>query len=332
MEALTFDAIDQPAPGEAWAAHFERHWPRYRDWFLSDGEAARTSYAESLRALREHMPELVPTYEALCELAGGGDLEARFLAMFAPPSYLSGCSQAVWRGIDGAAPPLLVRNYDYAPERLEGTIVHSAWTGRRVIGMSDCAWGLLDGLNEDGLAVSLAFGGRRVIGAGFGVPLVVRYLLETCATTVEAREVLLRLPYHLAHTLTIVDRTGDVCTAFLAPDREIVLTGAAVATNHQGRVEWAEHAAATRSLEREGVLLGLVLGGAPDAEAFVSAFLRPPLRQDGYDRRMGTLYTSAYDVSAGTARYLWPGVDWHQSFAGFEPGSRTIPVALPSVA
>jgi predicted choloylglycine hydrolase len=171
-----------------------------------------------------------------------------------------------------------------------------------------------------------------VIGAGFGVPLVVRYLLETCATTAEAREVLLRLPYHLAHTLTIVDREGDVCTAFIAPDREVVLTGAAVATNHQGRIEWIEHAAATRSLEREGVLLGLVLGGAPDAEAFVSAFLRPPLHQDGYDRRMGTLYTAAYDVSTGTARYLWPGVDWHQSFAAFEPGSRTIPVALPSVA
>jgi predicted choloylglycine hydrolase len=332
MTSLAFEAFEELVPGPRWAALFERHWPRYRDWFLSEGEAARTTYAESVRALREHMPELEPTYEALCSLVGGGDLEARFLAMFAPPSYLSGCSQGVWTGLDGTAAPLLVRNYDYAPERLEGAIVSTAWSGRRVLGVSDCAWGLLDGLNEDGLAVSLAFGGRRVIGAGFGVPLVVRYLLETCATTEEARAVLRRLPYHLAHTLTIVDRSGDTCTAFIAPDRDPILTGAAIATNHQGRVEWVEHAAATRSLEREGVLLGLVLGGAPDHAAFVDAFLRPPLHQDGYAKRMGTLYTAAYDVTAGSATYLWPGLAWAQSFAAFESGTRLVELAASTAA
>jgi predicted choloylglycine hydrolase len=332
--ALTFEAIEELEPGPAWSGLFARHWPRYRDWFLTDGEAARTSYAASRRALAEHMPELVPTYERVCALAGGGDLEARFLAMFEPPSYLSGCSQAVWTGAHPGArgDPLLVRNYDYAPERLEGAILHTAWTGRRVIGMSDCAWGLLDGINEDGLAVSLAFGGRRVIGGGFGVPLVVRYLLETCRTTDDARAVLKRLPFHLAHTLTILDRAGDTCTAFIAPDRDVVLTASPVATNHQGRVEWTEHAAATRSLEREGVLLGLVLGGAPTHESLVEAFLRPPLHQDGYARRMGTLYTAAYDVRAGVATYVWPGLGWRQSFDLFEQGARTAEIAVGAAA
>ena len=37
-------------------------------------------------------------------------------------------------------------------------------------------------MNDAGLAVSLTFGGRRALGTGFGIPLVVRYLLETCAT------------------------------------------------------------------------------------------------------------------------------------------------------
>lgn len=330
--ALTFEAVDEPQPGPAWHALFARHWPRYRSWFLSEGEAARTSYAASLAALREHMPELVPTFERVCALAGGGDLEARFLAMWAPPSYLSGCSQAVWHAPAAGVGPVLVRNYDYAPERLEGAILHTAWTGRRVIGVSDCAWGLLDGLNEDGLAVSLAFGGRQVVGGGFGVPLVVRYLLETCATTEQARDVLRRLPYHLAHTLTIVDALGDTCTAYLAPDRDVVLTDAPVATNHQLRVEWREHAQATRSLEREGVLLGLVHGGAATADALVEAFLRAPLRQDGYARRMGTLYTVAYDVRGGRATFHWPGAAWAQSFAAFEPGVRTVVLESPVAA
>ena len=97
---------------------------------------------------------------------------------------------------------MLVRNYDYAPSRMEGIIWSTRLTERRVIGMSDCLWGLLDGMNDAGLAVSLTFGGRRVLGDGFGIPIVVRYLLETCDDVASAREALARLPYALAHNLT----------------------------------------------------------------------------------------------------------------------------------
>jgi predicted choloylglycine hydrolase len=323
---ITFEAIEELEPGPRWAAHFEHHWPRYRDWFLSEGEPARSSYAESLRALGEHMPELQPTYDSLCALAGGGDLEARFLAMWAPPPYLSGCSQAVWR----RGEPVLVRNYDYAPERLEGAILHTRWL-RHVIGTSDCAWGLLDGMNDAGLAVSLAFGGRRVVGSGFGVPLVVRYLLEICDTTEAARGVLARLPYHLAHTLTIVDAGGDVCTAYLSPDRGAILSPTPVATNHQGTVEWVEHASATHTMEREERLMQL-LDERTSAEELVEAFLQAPLHGGDYGRHMGTLYTCAYHVCSGWVGYRWPGVGWDQSFARFEEGSKTISLVAASAA
>ena len=317
--AMTFEAIDELDPGQQWRALFEKHWPRYRAWFLHEGEAARTSYVASAQALRDHMPELVPTYERLCELAGGGDVEARFLAMWEPPSYLSGCSQGVWSG----RAPVLARNYDYAPERLEGAILHTNWN-RPVIGMSDCLWGLLDGVNDAGLAVSLAFGGRKIVGKGFGVPLVVRYLLETCETTVDARTTLRRLSYHLAHTLTIVDRSGDVATAYLAPDRDVELSPAVAATNHQREVEWTEHAQATHTLERERELTRLLEDDETTADSFVAAFLRPPLYQRDYRRGMGTLYTAAYRGDEGRADYFWPGVEWRQSFDRFQPGTRTI--------
>ena len=77
---------------------------------------------------------------------------------------------------------MLVRNYDYPASRLEGIVYLTEWSGRRVLGMSDCLWGLLDGVNDAGLAVSLTFGGRRDVGDGFGIPIVVRYLLEICDT------------------------------------------------------------------------------------------------------------------------------------------------------
>ena len=325
--ALTFEAVEEATPGAQWAALFERHWPRYRPWFLQEGERARATYAESARTLREHMPELVPTWERLCELAGGGDLEARMLSMWRPPSYLSGCSQGVWtRG-----EPVLVRNYDYSPDRLEGTILSTSWEGRRVIGTSDCLWGLLDGVNDAGLAVSLAFGGRQVVGSGFGVPLVVRYLLQVCTTVEDARAVLARLPYHLAHTLTLVDRGGDVITAYLSPDRGAVVAEVGIATNHQGDVEWPEHARATRSLERERSI-GIALTEADSPHAFANAFLRAPLFSTAYDAGMGTLYTAVYRVAHGSVEYRWPGFAWEHSVARFRPGRHVVRLVEPTAA
>jgi len=318
---IAFEAIEELEPGPRWAALFERHWARYRAWFLHEGELARTSYAASLRALKQHMPELLPTYGRVCALAGGGDLEARFLGMWAPPSYLSGCSQAVWRVGD----PVLARNYDYAPERFEGSILHTCWV-RPVIGSGDCAWGLLDGLNDAGLAVSLSFGGRKAVGSGFGVPLVVRYLLETCETTEQARATVRRLPYHLSHTLTIVDAAGDVCTAYLSPDKDTVLTDTPLATNHQGTVEWHEHARATKSVERERALRRLV-EQSPTAERFVDGFLQPPLFSVDDDRRLGTLYTVAYHVRDARAEFRWPEGTWEQRFGAFTEGVRTVETA-----
>ena len=100
--------------------------------------------------------------EQLTELAGGGDVEARFLSLWCPPAYIAGCSQSVWIDPQGHAEPALLRNYDFAPALLEGNWLATRWTGRRVAAMGDCLWGALDGVNEDGLAASLSFGGRTV--------------------------------------------------------------------------------------------------------------------------------------------------------------------------
>src|SRR5204863_7610241 len=114
--------------------------------------------------------------------------------------------------------------------------------GRRSIGMSDCLWGLLDGMNLEGLACSLTFGGRRAIGQGFAIPLVMRYLLQTCSDVKEARATLARLPYSLAHNVTVADRSGAFLTAYLSPDLDPIFRDHPAATNHQGTVEWPEQA------------------------------------------------------------------------------------------
>jgi len=325
---FTFRALEELEPGPRWQALFHELWPSYRAWFLHEGESARPSYAVSLRMLRTHMPELVPTYDRLVELAGGGDLEARMLSMWTPPAYISGCSQGVWtRG-----EPVLVRNYDYAPSRFDGIVLSTAWTGRRVIGMSDSLWGLLDGINDAGLVVSLAFGGRRVVGDGFGVPLIVRYLLEVCETVADARAALERVPCNLAHTLTMVDRDGRVLTAYLSPDRGALFSPVAAATNHQGEVEWSEHGAFTNTRERERCIVQMLEHDATNAERFVAAFLAPPLLNSAYSRGFGTLYTAAYRPRAGRVTYLWPGSEWAQTFAAFNEGTHPTSLVEPSAA
>ncbi|NJO37461.1 MAG: hypothetical protein HC871_07380, partial [Rhizobiales bacterium] len=107
---LPFWAIDEPKPGAKWQALFHRLWPAYRRWYLKDSLLDRPTYLACRRAMRAHMPELAPMFERLVELAGGGDVEARFLSHYRPPAYLTGCSQAIWSG----ELPMLVRNYDYS--------------------------------------------------------------------------------------------------------------------------------------------------------------------------------------------------------------------------
>jgi predicted choloylglycine hydrolase len=328
MLPFTFRALEELELGPTWQAVFDEKWPHYKTWFLREGEAARPSYATSVRMLRAHMPELMPAYERVVELAGGGDLAARMLSLYKPPPYLAACSQGVWNR-DGA--PSLVRNYDYAPSRFEGVIWSTALV-KRVIGMSDCLWGLLDGMNEDGLAVSLTFGGRRVLGDGFGIPIVTRYLLETCSTVEEARVALARLPYSLSHNLTLVDASGAVLTAYLSPDREPIFRAFPAATNHQGIVEWPEQARATRTIEREQTIVRLLDDSAVDAQTFIDSFLRTPLFSTSYGNGFGTLYTAAYRPASGVASFIWPSHTWSFAFDAFEQGERTEVLAAPPFA
>jgi predicted choloylglycine hydrolase len=316
-DELELEALEELVPGDAWRERFEAMWPIYQAWYLQEGDAARPSYAACRRALAEHMPELMPIYERLVELAGGGDLAARLLSLYRPPGFIVGCSQGAWtRG-----EPLLVRNYDYPAERLEGIVHLTQWGERRVIGMSDCLWGLLDGMNDSGLAVSLTFGGRPDVGDGFAIPLVVRYVLETCDDVAAAREALARIPVHAPQNLTLLDRSGAYLTAYVGPGREPRFVDVAATTNHQGEVEWPEYAEAICSEEREQRVLELL---GEDRQRFEDAFLEPPLHSTAHERGFGTIYTAAYEPVRGRVRYRWPGTTWEQSFERFEPGTRTV--------
>lgn len=320
---VNFRTLIEDLPGEQWQASFERLWPGYRSWFLRSGAVGRPSYLESRRALRTHMPELVPTWERLVELAGGGDVEARFLSLWCPPPYIAGCSQAVWFDASGNEEPALLRNYDFAPMLIEGNWLATRWREKRVAAMGDCLWGVLDGLNEAGLAASLSFGGRTVSGEGFGIPLVLRYVLEVAQTTAEAIKLLQRVPVSMCYSVTLLDSRDAWATVFVSPDRPVEVTRHNVVTNFQHQVEWPKHAVATHSVERRDSLQQQI-NSHTGLNQTAQALLQPPLFQDAYLRGYGTLYSAVYRPRSRRIELLWPQQNWLQSLDNFEAGQRNI--------
>jgi predicted choloylglycine hydrolase len=316
-----FRAMNEDLPGKKWQSYFAEMWPSYKKWYFSEGVNARPRYLTCLNKLKQYMPELVPVYKQLVELAGGSDSVARALSLYNPPMYFSGCSQAVWRR-QGEC--FLIRNYDYHPLYTEGVVVRTKWDKRQVIGMSDCMWGLVDGMNDSGLSVSLAFGGKTEGGDGFGVPLIVRYLLETCDTTAQAIAALKRIPCHMAYNLTVLDYQGYAVTVWLSPNSEVVVLDDLATTNHQERITWKRHAVATKTVERLVFLDQSLRNEYQTSSRFIQSFLLPPLYSDAFKRGFGTLYTTLYRPYEGVMEIIWKDQTWIQSFNAFEEGERQV--------
>ena len=106
----------------------------------------------------------------------------------------------------------------------------------------------------------------------------------------------------------------------------------AVAANHQGTVEWEEHARFSRTVEREQRVAALLAEPATAPDTLVAAFMAPPLYSTEYSRGFGTLYTAEYHPATGTVSYHWPGSTWTHSFDDFREGTHAAAFREPAVA
>jgi len=310
-----FQFIEEHTPGEKWLAFYNESRESYRKWFLKEGELNRPSFMECKNAMQQHMPELVPRWEQLLELTGADDVDARLLSFYCPTPYVAGCSQAVWMRYN----PVLIRNYDYFPDLCEARIVKSKWNDCSVIASTDCLWGVLDGMNEHGLSVSLSFGGREEVGVGFGIPLILRYILEFCKTTVEATEVLCRIPTHMAYNITVLDASFHINTVEVSPFSEPSVSHIPLAVNHQGDFELTNYAMFSHSHERKQELIEKLYDPLINIDSFINAFEYAPLFASDYKKGFGTLYTAVYNPQLRAMEYRWPHyLRAYQSFEYFE--------------
>ena len=246
---------------------FDAMWPAYRAWYLQDGERRPARPRHVPAALERHMPELVPTYERLVELAGGDELAARLLSLYRPPGFIVGCSQGAWtRDAPGARAQL----------RLPGR----AARGHRLPDGVDRP----PGDRDERLPVGPARRDQRRRPRGLARPSAgaatsatasaSRSSCATCsrpATTVargargaRARSRSTRPEPHAARPLgRVPDRLRR------APAARPSSATSPATTNHQGRVEWPEYARAIRSVERERCVLDLLADPEIDRERFV---------------------------------------------------------------
>ncbi|TPQ24031.1 C45 family autoproteolytic acyltransferase/hydolase [Streptomyces sporangiiformans] len=308
QQQKTFRAIEVGDGTDGrWAAHTQPMWPLAEGWMTEESRTPEGA-TRARKLFETHMPELVPVLDRLAGQLDrpGGET---FLTLAALRPFFAGCSQT---GVGGT----LLRNYDFDPDDCEGTIVSSHFL-RPVIGMQDAGWGLLDGMNDAGLAASLTFGGRFVHGPGFAIIVVLRYLLETCETIDEALDKLRPIPIGIPQNVTLVDAERAV-TVFVGPDIPLTEAPDACATNHQHLPVPDEQEQFTRTQER--------LAAVRTAGVDVPAMLKPPLYQSAYDKGMGTVYTAAYRPSEGRVTYHWPTESWEQSFTAFAAGTRTVTI------
>lgn len=299
---LEFRAIHEPEPGKRLRTVFNEYWPGYHLWMCKH-PGGWPALDECRSRLRAHMPELFPVYESILDLVGHDHDRARFLTLWSPTPIIRACSQAV---ISTDTGPVLIRNYDHAPHLCDAIMLSTQWGGVRTHVMTDCVWGALDGVNDAGLTVALAFGGRRAVGPGFSASLVLRYLLQTCTSVREACDTLRRVPVYMSYNFTMLDRSGAHLTAFASPDRPLSLDLSPVSTNHQQHIEWPQYAEFTQSAERRACLSEIVESTATVEQA-IDAFLAPPLVRSQYRRASGTLYTVAYSPNELAMTLYWRG-------------------------
>lgn len=309
-ESLEFRAVDDTCPGSTLVEIFQEYWPAYERWMRNSMDTSDNEHQTQLKNL---MPELFPVYESLLESFGGGVEKAQFLSLYNPPRVVRGCAQIVLDTADG---PVLLRSYDHHPALLDSIILKSAWIDRSVLAMTDCIWGVLDGINDHGLAVSLSFGGKDKVGPGFAAPLIARYILETCETIDDAKSVLKRVPVYMPYTFLVTDTSGTFVTAYTGPEEPTRFVERRASTNHQSTTDWPEYCKFTQSIERLDILETMLDQSKEKPEA-LDQFLTPPLWRNDYAHASGTLYVAEYRTNARSLTLHWPTTQEHFSLDEF---------------
>lgn len=155
------------------------------------------------RAFRAYAPAL---WDEIVGIAEGLDIPMEQAVAYFGNDGLrmptGGCSAIMSGGVYG-------RNYDFWPRGYEARFALVQPTGSYAsIGSSHQLTGRLDGMNEHGLTIGLHLVKARPKLPGLTSTLLVRRVLDGCATTAEAIDLLRRLPHAMKYNYSLLDAGG----------------------------------------------------------------------------------------------------------------------------
>jgi hypothetical protein len=162
----------------------------------------------------QHAPELLDEIRGLAEAAEVGYDALMTLILTVPfdPEELPACSVLAVlpeRTADGR--PIVGRNYDYFHDVSEEVATtYRTYPEGRYASLGDCdIWvGREDGLNEAGLFVGMASTFLPGVQPGPTFWLIVRMILDRCATVDEGLELIHNVPHTGSWTYLLADRSG----------------------------------------------------------------------------------------------------------------------------
>jgi predicted choloylglycine hydrolase len=203
-----------------------------------------------------------------------------------PPT--GGCSAVMSAGVYG-------RNYDYQPRHYGARLafVHPS-ASHASFGASELLTGRLDGMNARGLMIGLHRVRTRPRLPGISCVLIVRMVLDQCASTEEAVALLRRLPHAMPYNYSLLDADDVAAVVEAVPGCVAVRTGPWLAcTNHfQSPLLRPLNRDAAHSQARLPPLEAMA-ARAMDAEDLFLALNRStsPAFHHGYVGGAGTLHT-----------------------------------------
>jgi predicted choloylglycine hydrolase len=203
-----------------------------------------------------------------------------------PP--IGACSAVMSSGVYG-------RNYDFKPRHYGARFAVVQASGSYAsIGSSELLTGRLDGMNERGLVIGLHLVRMSPRYPGLSCVLIVRIILDQCASTAEAVAMLRRIPHAMHYNYSLLDADGVAAVVEAAPGSVAVRTGAWLAcTNHfQSPLLRPLNRRAAHSQSRLPPLEDWAARGL-SAEDLFTALNRStsPAFHHGYSRGAGTLHT-----------------------------------------
>lgn len=124
-----------------------------------------------------------------------------------------GCSQmAVLPGITVNGHIYAARNYEYRPQESDLCLITTKVKGKAShIGFSELMFGRNDGINENGLFISMSNAAPGITSNSVGVDFwaVIRSVLDSCKNVEQAIETILNMPTSCYTNFIVADRNSD---------------------------------------------------------------------------------------------------------------------------